>query len=138
MLEARFREVTDKIEEFAATITDLKAGIMDDHSEEIRTLETRLKELKSKNLENEKKIFEPTSSKEQTSDEHNDLDEPENPARERHVSSSKSQQKVSRYPEPWDSRSNPYYRYEKYHDQEYYPAHHLHPGKVKPAWVRKH
>ena len=38
MLEARFREVTDKNEKLSATITDLKAGFVDDRSEEINLL----------------------------------------------------------------------------------------------------
>ena len=56
MIEARFREITDKVEEFATTITNLRTGILDNHSEETRSLETRLKELKSKNLEDEKEV----------------------------------------------------------------------------------
>ena len=69
----------------------------------------------------------------------------------------KNQRQVPRYPEPWGDEtvlpwtdqgcydvqnnnhgSEPYYGYEQYHENEYYPAYYSHPGKVKLAWVRKH
>ena len=132
-VKARLREITDKVEEFAATITNLKTGVLDDH-----LTETRLKRLKGKNLEDEDETPELISGKQQASENYKNQMTLDTRARKGKTLFSKDQQERPRYLELWEEMFKSRGGNEQYHNEENCSARYSHPGEGDPAWVREH